>query len=42
VRRLRGACERRSGEGLHHVRAEAEGAEVTTIEGMANADGSLA
>ena len=35
MRRLRGARERHGGEVLHHARLAVDGAEVTTIEGLA-------
>ena len=41
MRRLRGACGRTGGQVLHDAGAEADGASVDTIEGQANADGSL-
>ncbi len=41
VRRLRGPDRRPRGQGLHVFAADLEGADVRTIEGMANPDGSL-
>ncbi len=41
VRRLRGARGRQVGEGLHHARHAGGRPEVTTIEGLAAADGTL-
>ena len=41
VRRLHVALRRRVGEELHVLAVQADGADITTIEGLADADGTL-
>ena len=41
LRRLHRRSRRHVGEELHHVRGAGPGSDITTIEGVANADGSL-